>query len=97
MPDEETGIGHDRAVVDRIVDGRAAVLLVGPAEVELFLSADALPEGAGEGTWVVLEVSTDPPDLTLRIDDRLTRERFEDLTARLDAIRRSRRRGRFDR
>lgn len=97
MTDEALEIGHDRAVVDRIVDDRTAVLLVGPDEVELLLAAEALPEGAGEGTWVVLEAATDPPDLMLRIDDQLTEQRFDDLSARLEAIRRTRRGGRFDR
>lgn len=97
MADEAPGIGHDRAVVDRIVDGRTAVLLVGPDEVELLLAAAALPDGAGEGTWVVLEAVTDPPELMLRIDDQLTEQRFDDLSARLDAIRRARGGGRFER
>ncbi len=90
-------IDHDRAIVDRIVDGRTAVLLVDPDEVELLLPADVLPEGATEGTWVVLEATTDPPGLMLRIDEQLTQQRLDDLTARLDAIRRTRRGGRFER
>jgi hypothetical protein len=97
MADDGSEIGDDRAVVDRIVDGRTAVLLVGPDEVERIVAVEVLPEGAGEGTWVVLEHSNDPADVRLRIDEQLTQQRFDDLTARLDAIRRTRRGGRFER
>jgi hypothetical protein len=93
---DESGVGEDRAVVDRIVDGRTAVLLVGPDEVERLLPVDALPDAAGEGSWVVLDASSEPP-IVLRIDEQLTRERLEDLSARLATIRRERRGGRFGR
>ncbi len=97
MADEAPEIGHDRAVVDRIVDGRTAVLLVGPDEVELLLAVEALPEGVGEGTWVVLEACADPPDPRLRIDEQLTQQRFDDLAVRMDTLRSRRRGGRFER
>lgn len=42
-----------RAVVDRIVDG-VAVLLVGPDEHEHELPAADLPAGAGEGAWLLV-------------------------------------------
>jgi hypothetical protein len=93
---EPTDVGDDRAVVDRIVDDRTAVLLVGPTGREHHVSAEQLPEGATDGTWVVLDPSTDPVTV-LRIDDELTRARFRDLSARLETIRRQRRGGRFDR
>lgn len=38
------------AVVDRIEDGRYAVLLIGPDEVELVVDAILLPEGTGRAT-----------------------------------------------
>jgi hypothetical protein len=88
--------GEDRAVIDRIVDGHTAVLLVGDDEIELLLPTDALPDGAADGTWVVLDTSTDPPTV-LRIDEQLTWDRFDRLSARLEAIRRKRRGGRFGR
>ena len=83
-------------MIDRIVDGHTAVLLVGGEERELLLPVDALPEEAADGTWVVLDLSTDPPSVT-GIDEQLTQRRFDELSARLATIRRERRGGRFGR
>lgn len=94
MPAEQHG--EDRAVIDRIVDGHTAVLLVGGEETELLLPVDALPQGAADGTWVVLDMSTDPPTV-VGIDEQLTQRRFDELSARLETIRRERRGGRFGR
>lgn len=47
-----------QAVVDRIVDGAYAVLLVGEEEKEITVPAANLPPGAGEGSW--LHVFKDP-------------------------------------
>ena len=41
-----------KAVVDRIVDGVHAVLLVGEEEAERVVAVDALPQGVAEGTWL---------------------------------------------
>jgi hypothetical protein len=79
-------IGRDSAVLDRIVDGRLAVLLVGPDEVELVLDASSLPEGAVEGDWFHLD---------LRADPALSAERRGDLEARLARLRAERSGGRF--
>jgi len=84
----------DRAVIDRIVDGAIAVLLVGPDEVELHVPARDLPEGAGEGSWVVLDREVTRPRL-VTIDHELTADRTEDLESRLQRIRRDRSGGRF--
>jgi len=46
-------------VVDRIVDKRRAVLLVGENEVEKIVSVDKLPPGAGEGIWLIVEFEGD--------------------------------------
>lgn len=89
-------VAEDRAVVDRIVDGRTAVLLVGPTGTEQPVPAEELPDGVTDGSWVVLDLGEDPPTV-LRIDEELTRTRFDDLAGRLDAIRRQRGRGRFGR
>ena len=42
----------EKAVVDRIVDGRTAVILVGEDVRQHYYPADELPEGAREGTWL---------------------------------------------
>lgn len=87
-----------RAVVDRIVDGEHAVLLVevgrsaddtdeaDAREVEVVLPAALLPEGAAEGDWLRL-------DLTL--DAVRTQERRESIEERLARIREERGGSRF--
>jgi hypothetical protein len=95
VPAEPSRIQPDRAVVDRIVDGATAVLLVGPDEAELLVPADSLPDGAGDGTWVVLDLDASPPRV-VGTDDALTAARAAGLASRLDAIRKERRGGRFD-
>lgn len=57
----------DRALVDHIDDG-TAVLLVGPGRVELHVPADTLPAGAGVGTWVILDVQSQPP-IVIAVDE----------------------------
>ena len=49
----------ERTVIDRIVDGQHAVLLVGEDEREIILPANQLPEEAGPGTWLQVEVRDD--------------------------------------
>ena len=48
----------EKAVVDRIVDGKTAVILVGEDERQHHCPADALPEGAREGTWLRVRVES---------------------------------------
>lgn len=80
-------IPADAAVVDRIEDGRHAVLLVGPEEVELVVDVALLPESTREGDWL---------RLGLTVDAELTASRRAELADRLERIRRTRRGGRFD-
>lgn len=42
----------EKAVIDRIVDGKYAVLHVGEGGTEKVIPCDLLPAGAGEGTWL---------------------------------------------
>lgn len=75
MPlDDPSGIGTDRALVDHIEDGRIAVLHVGPGRVGMHVPVEELPPEAEVGTWVVLDVQSQPP-LVLGIDEPLTRQR----------------------
>lgn len=90
----DAGGGADRAtaaltaVVDRVVDGRSAVLLVGDDEQELVVPIALLPDGTGEGDVLRLGLVPDPA---------ATAERRDALAGRLDALRRERGRpGRFD-
>lgn len=45
------------AVIDRIVDGTTAVLLIGDAEEKFSCSLDLLPLGSKEGSWLVVVLS----------------------------------------
>lgn len=92
---DPTRIEPDRAVIDRVV-GDTAVLLVGPDGDELLLPAEALPPDVADGTWVVLDLATDPPTV-LDVDQALTDARATELSQRLGALRKQRRGGRFDR
>lgn len=69
------------AVVDRVVDG-TAVVLVGDDETEVALDVDRLPEGAGEGAWLSVRVDGDrldiigaDPDATARAQARAEAQR----------------------
>jgi predicted O-methyltransferase YrrM len=42
----------EKAVIDRIVDGQHAVLLVGEDEIERVIPVEQLPEQAAEGVWL---------------------------------------------
>ena len=79
-------VPDDAAVVDRIEDGRHAVLLVGESEVELVVDVTLLPEGTVEGDWLRLGLAADAERTALR---RSTMEQ------RLERIRRTRGGGRF--
>lgn len=43
-----------KAVIDRIEDGKHAVLLIGEDETERVLPVENLPEGVREGVWLIL-------------------------------------------
>jgi len=79
-------IDHDALVVDRIVDGRHAVLLIGPDETELVVDVALLPEGTLEGDWLRLGLTPDPAS---------TAARRADVEARLARLRAERSGGRF--
>lgn len=48
---------QERAVVDRIVDGKHVVLLVGEAELERIVPLESLPSGIGAGDWLHVSFS----------------------------------------
>lgn len=85
MPEDPSGIGTDRAVVDRL-DEDVAVLLVGPGHTEVHVPAADLPDEVVEGTWVVLDLQLHPP-LVLGPDPALNGERAAELARRLAALR----------
>jgi hypothetical protein len=86
----------DRGVIDRIVDGHTAVVLVGREEDELHVPVDALPEDAEPSSWVVLDLAVDPPAIT-GVDHDRTGARTRDVEDRLARLRARRGGGRFGR
>lgn len=65
---------EEKAVVERIVDGRHAVLHVGEREEEMIVPVERLPEGVNEGLW--LRVRREEGELVLaEIDETETDER----------------------
>ena len=76
----------EKAVVDRIVDKRHVVLLVGENELEKIVSVDKLPPGAGEGTWLRVEFEGD--DLVAaEVDAEETEQVKARITAKMERLR----------
>jgi hypothetical protein len=80
------------AVVDRIVDGERAVLLVGdPPTREVTAPLEALPAGAREGHWLEVEIEGDRL-ASATIDQRATERARDQARKKRDALRRRGRR-----
>jgi prophage tail gpP-like protein len=73
-------VADEKAVIDRIVDGRHAVLIVGEDERQVVVPATSLPAAAGEGTWLRVRFDGD----TL-LDARIDREETERVRQRVSA------------
>ena len=73
-------------MVDRIVDMRHAVLLVGENEVEKIVSVDKLPPGAGEGTWLRVEFEGDEL-VAAEVDTEETARVKARITAKMERLR----------
>ena len=83
-----------RAVIDRITDGWAVILVV-DREQERRLRVDDLPDGAEEGSIVQVRVSGLNVEV-VAVDDGATHEKRAEMKDRLRRLRKSRSRGRFD-
>ncbi len=77
----------EHAVIDRIVDGKTAVLVVGDEEKEYHYPAEKLPAGAAEGTWLTLEI-VDGEIHSLALDEKQTDSARTRIQAKMDALRR---------
>ena len=62
----EEAESDNAAVLDRIVDGQFATLMVGPTETEIIVNVGLLPEGAREGDWFQIGFSVDPETTDMR-------------------------------
>jgi hypothetical protein len=91
-------VGEARGVIDRIVEGRATVLVEGEGEgasFEVEIPVEELPGDAGEGSVVILLQRTIWE--VIGLDEAETRERRADAEDRLAKLRRERGGGRFGR
>ncbi|EGL81349.1 hypothetical protein CathTA2_0124 [Caldalkalibacillus thermarum TA2.A1] len=72
----------EKAVLDRVVDGKHAVLLVGDDEREVMIPCHQLPPGAKKGTW--FKVTFHDGNITyLEIDETETEKVEERIKAKL--------------
>lgn len=72
------------AVVDRIVDGRHAVLIAG--DDEYIVPASQLPDGAGQGSW--LQVRFGPGGIVAAtVDDEETGRRRARIAEKMERLR----------
>lgn len=55
----------ESAVVDRLVDGGRAVLLVGPDQSEWIIERSRLPTGWSEGSWLLVPFDANLPEQVL--------------------------------
>lgn len=92
-PESDERAWPDRAVIDAIVDGVTARLLVGDDEALWLVPVGSLPPGAGEGDWLTIDVA----QAIVSIDAERTSQRRSDLEARLQRLRRDRRPERLER
>jgi hypothetical protein len=86
MPDRAEAT--NAAVLDRIVDGRFATLIVGPDEIEITVDLALMPDGAEEGDWF---------QIGFNVDANETGRRRGEAERGMDEIRGSRQGGRFNR
>ena len=75
-----------KAVVDRIVDGKTAVILSEEDGMEFYYQADKLPEGVWEGDWVKIQIDDDVV-VSVEIDKDETEQRKNRIRNKMDLLR----------
>ncbi|GAE29669.1 DUF3006 domain-containing protein [Halalkalibacter hemicellulosilyticus] len=85
-----------RAVIDRIVDGDKAVLLVEEQKKEFTVRQEQLPAAAKEGTWLLLTVENEQI-VQISIDTKMTNRMEDKVGATLKRLRQKRNGSRFKR
>lgn len=94
MSPDERSDDTQRAVIDRITDGWA-VLLVGDREQERRVRESELPDGAEEGSIVQVRVSGLMVEV-VGVDAGATDDKRAEMKVRLSGLKKSRSTGRFD-
>ena len=76
----------EKAVIDRIVDGKTAVILVGENELQYEYPADKLPQGAKEGSWLKVEIE-DKEIIHISLDQQETDLNRKRIKSKMDKLR----------
>lgn len=75
-----------KAVIDGIVDGHIAVILVEECKKEFYYSADRLPPGAVEGSWLEMGVKNDEI-ISIQLDETTKREVSSRISEKMKQLR----------
>ncbi|WP_332692803.1 DUF3006 family protein [Halalkalibacter lacteus] len=82
----------EKAIVDQVVDGKHAVLLVGGQEIEKVISTTRLPDGVTAGSVVKVEFHGDEL-VSIEADQKETTKTKERINSKMELLReRSKRR-----
>jgi len=74
-----------KAVIDRIEDGKHAVLIVGDEEEQKIIPVNELPDGAREGTWLKVKFNGDAITY-IAIDHEETAKRRERINSKMNKL-----------
>ncbi|MBU9721478.1 MULTISPECIES: DUF3006 domain-containing protein [Bacillaceae] len=87
-----------KAVVDRIVDGKHVVLLIGDEEEEKVVPLNKFPDEIKEGTWLIIDFSDTNKDIIqkISIDQRETDTRKQRIKSKMELLRERSTKGRND-
>lgn len=91
MSTNDRSASMERAVVDRVVDGRSAVLLLGAEAAERVVPVERLPAGAREGSWLRVRFSGDEL-AEAELDPRATDRAKKRVAGKVEELRRRGRR-----
>lgn len=75
-----------KAVIDQIVDGKKAVILVGEEETVHIMDVEQLPAGAKEGDWLKVEEAVEQIKV-LNLDEEETKKVKERIKNKLEKLR----------
>ena len=76
----------EKAVIDRIVDGKTAVILVGDDERQHHYPVNGLPAGAREGTWLRVQIENGGI-MCIEVDREETESALRRIQAKMDKLR----------
>lgn len=81
-------------VIDRIVDGQTAVILVEEEGKQFDVAVEQLPPQAGEGSWLRLEIEADEI-MSIAVDTEMTRQMQERIHRKTQRLRSKRKTSKF--